>query len=83
METSIQAIQTLHYFFVDITSSPQGDGNAHEKGMGSSEATVDITSSPQGDGNDHTNQFVYCEFVVVDITSSPQGDGNNLVSASH
>ena len=44
---------------VDITSSPQGDGNTNgneelEKTDGNG---VDITSSPQGDGNGTVNYY--------------------------
>ena len=42
-------------FIVDITSSPQGDGNKSNSTLILFLVTVDITSSPQGDGNIHTS----------------------------
>ena len=36
---------------VDITSSPQGDGNFLTLLLTTERTAVDITSSPQGDGN--------------------------------
>ena len=52
METSEVGLKLfLPLPLVDITSSPQGDGNSTTILSGEISTIVDITSSPQGDGN--------------------------------
>ena len=79
METDIVIeFRIIFVKLVDITSSPQGDGNTClDSCFRIDKDFVDITSSPQGDGNWNSRRSLNSPS-VVDITSSPQGDGNPL-----
>ena len=69
---------------VDITSSPQGDGNSCLASViSNSISAVDITSSPQGDGNHLSPNNCLQRMGQVEITSSPQGDGNQQEFLNH
>ena len=66
METLILVVVLVLVTLVDITSSPQGDGNEkrEEKAI-IKELKVDITSSPQGDGNNKLKLLTLLAWVLT------------------